>query len=114
MIKTTDEWIAYAKGQNRSIFFYDGRALDLTAFMFQHPGGRKILTHYTFKDITETIFNVFPHKREHTIQVLLRYVVGSVKKIEDKVKSNISEKKLGSPTKDKKKVLFDKKLEAVD
>jgi hypothetical protein len=39
-------------------------------------------------------------------------VVGSVKKSEDKVKSssNISEKKLGSPTKDKKKVLFDKKL----
>jgi cytochrome b involved in lipid metabolism len=112
MIKTAEEWITYAKGRNRSIFFYNGRALDLTAFMFQHPGGRKILTHYTFKDITETIFNVFPHKREQTIQVLLRYVVGSVKKSEDKVKSssNISEKKLGSPTKDKKKVLFDKKL----
>lgn len=64
MKQTTQEWTAYGKRYNRMIFFYEEKVLDLTEFALYHPGGKKAIANYIFKDITDIIFNVFPHKRE--------------------------------------------------
>ena len=52
MIKSVEEWIAIAKQNKKFYFFYEDRALDLTCFMNIHPGGKKALVNYVYKDIT--------------------------------------------------------------
>jgi cytochrome b involved in lipid metabolism len=63
MIKRKDEWIALGKQARKQIFFYEDKVLDLTHFMGEHPGGKKALTNYVYKDITDIIFSVYPHKK---------------------------------------------------
>jgi len=64
MNKNIHQWITHGKQYNRMLFFYEEKVLDLTEFSIQHPGGKKALANYIFKDITDILFNVFPHKRE--------------------------------------------------
>ena len=52
--------------------------LDLTEFIFEHPGGKKALTNYFYKDITDILFKVFPHKKDKTLQTLFKYIVGTI------------------------------------
>lgn len=63
MTRRVDEWIAFAKKSNKNLVFYEDKVLDLSAFMNQHPGGKKALLNYLNKDITNILFTVFPHKR---------------------------------------------------
>jgi cytochrome b involved in lipid metabolism len=63
MIKRKEQWIAYAKPLKKCLFFYEDKVLDLTRFMTEHPGGKKALDNYVYKDITDTVFTVYPHKR---------------------------------------------------
>jgi cytochrome b involved in lipid metabolism len=44
-----------------------------------HPGGKKALANYINKDITEILFKIYPHKREHTLKILQRYAVGEIR-----------------------------------
>ena len=63
MIKSKEQWISNAKILKKHFFFYEDKVLDLTRFMNEHPGGKKALANYVFKDITDTVFTVYPHKR---------------------------------------------------
>lgn len=63
MLKRKEEWVVYAKSTKKQLFFYEDRVLDLTKFMNTHPGGKKALSNYLLKDITDTVFAVYPHKR---------------------------------------------------
>lgn len=63
MKKTTDVWVAWAIRNKRLIFFYEKKVIDLTDFATIHPGGRKSLENYVYKDITQTLFKVFPHDK---------------------------------------------------
>lgn len=78
MTKRVDEWISFSKKSNKSIFFYQDKVLDLTNFMSIHPGGKKALINYLNKDITNIIFTVYPHKKEKTLNILTRYVIGKI------------------------------------
>lgn len=63
MTRRVDEWITFSKKSNKNLVFYEDKVLDLSAFMNQHPGGKKALMNYINKDITAILFTVFPHKR---------------------------------------------------
>lgn len=64
MIKrSADLWVAWGIRNKRSIFFYDNKVIDLTDFAIIHPGGRKSLENYVYKDITQTLFKVYPHNK---------------------------------------------------
>ena len=41
--------------------------------------GKKALSNYIGKDITNILFRVFPHNKEKTLNVLKEYIVGTVK-----------------------------------
>jgi hypothetical protein len=69
-----------------------------------HPGGKKALSNYVFKDITDIIFTVYPHKKESTINTLLSYVVGKIPPAD--MKQNVKIERQTTPTKEKKKVCF--------
>jgi len=45
------------------LFFYDGKVYNLTYFIDKHPGGRKAIMNYIYKDITNILFKVFPHDK---------------------------------------------------
>ena len=110
MIKQKEQWITYAKPTKKQLFFYEDKVLDLTHFMSEHPGGRKALNNYVFKDITEIIFVVFPHKREPTLKILLSYVIGKIPPLEmkqpAKIEREVTPSKESKEAKDKKKVCF--------
>jgi cytochrome b involved in lipid metabolism len=61
--RSADIWVAWAIRNKRSIFFYDSKVLDLSEFAYLHPGGRMMLENFKYKDITNTLFTVFPHDR---------------------------------------------------
>lgn len=61
--KSTDAWVAWGIRNKRSIFFYENKVLDLTDFALIHPGGKRSLECYIYKDITQTLFKVYPHNR---------------------------------------------------
>ena len=84
MIKRKEHWISYAKPIKKQLFFYEDKVLDLTNFMNEHPGGRKALTNYVYKDITDIIFSVYPHKKEPTLIKLLSYTVGKIPPVDMK------------------------------
>lgn len=44
-----------------------------------HPGGKKALENYIFKDITDILFRVYPHKKEETLSKLAKYKIGEIK-----------------------------------
>ena len=104
MIKRKEQWLAYAKPQRRQLFFYEDKVLDLTTFMSMHPGGKKALTNYVFKDITDIIFSVYPHKKETTLITLLSYSIGMIPVTD--MKQNTKIERQITPTKDRKKVCF--------
>jgi len=58
------------------LFFYDGKVYNLTNFISKHPGGKKALSNYTYKDITNILFRVYPHDKERTLDVLKQYIIG--------------------------------------
>lgn len=41
-----------------------------------HPGGKKALTNYAYKDITKLFFNVYPHTPQ-SLHMLDKYKVGT-------------------------------------
>ena len=105
--RTQEEWTNYAKMHRRYYFFFEGKVLDLTDFTSLHPGGKKALTNYVFKDITDIIFKVYPHKRDTTTRVLNRYVVGALDSSNKERKSTPQQGKVEkSPFREKKKVCF--------
>jgi len=106
MIKRIDDWIAFGNKANKNIVFYEDKALDITGFMNQHPGGRKALTNYLNKDITSILFTVFPHKKEATLNTLLRYTIGRIPLQDTKANQKLERAKSPTPIKDKKKVCF--------
>ena len=76
MKKQLDEWVSWGKEKKRFIAFHKERVLDLTEFVKIHPGGRKSLENYIYKDVSELIFTVYPHKKETTINTLFKYAIG--------------------------------------
>jgi hypothetical protein len=76
--------------------------------MNEHPGGKKALGNYVFKDVTEIIFSVYPHKRETTIRKLNTYITGKIPS-EDSKSSKIERSPTPNKEKEKKKVCFAKK-----
>ena len=76
--KSTNAWVAWAIRKKRSILFYETKVLDLTEFATVHPGGKRSLESYIYKDITQTLFKIYPHNREKTLQRLSQFVIGSV------------------------------------
>ena len=73
-----ETWVREAKEQKKSIFFFQDRVLDLTKFQNIHPGGKKALSNYIYKDISDTVFSVYPHSKEHTTKILLTYAIGKI------------------------------------
>lgn len=51
----------------------------MSEFILRHPGGKKALANYINKDITEILFKVFPHKKEHTLKILFTFIIGSIR-----------------------------------
>ena len=107
MTKRVDEWIASSKKLNKSIFFYQDKVLDLSNFMEIHPGGKKALTNYLNKDITNIIFTVYPHKRETTLSTLIKYVIGRIPEEDMRQQPKITRPSTMTPIKEKKKVNFE-------
>jgi len=84
--------------------------VDLTDFVNKHPGGKKAISNYFYKDITDILFSVYPHKSEQTLTVLGRYVVGSIPDFESHKPQKSSKSPLkhknNNESKEKKKVGF--------
>lgn len=76
MKKEMDEWIAWGKHKKRFLTFYKENVLDLTDFIAIHPGGRKSMDNFIFKDTTELLFTVYPHRKEPTLATLNKYIIG--------------------------------------
>lgn len=115
MQRKTVEWIAIGHRKSRLYFFYGDKVLDLTEFAFDHPGGEKALRNYVFKDVTEFIFTVYPHRKESTLKVLLKYTIGTIPESEFKEKNgnkkdakNNDENPKKNESKSKRKVCFNK------
>ncbi len=73
-----EEWVRYAKGQHRYVIFYEECVMDVTEFIYSHPGGKKALINYIYKDVTNTLFKVHQHDRQHTLATLNHYIIGRV------------------------------------
>ncbi len=77
MKKSMEEWKSWGKRKEIELYFYKGSVLDLTTFAKVHPGGKKALKNYVYKDITHLLFTIYHHKRE-ILQTLNKYVIGSI------------------------------------
>ena len=108
MTKRKQQWIVYGRQTQKQLFFYEDRVLDLTHFMNEHPGGKKALVNYVYKDITDILFNVYPHKKQTTLGTLFAYTIGRLSAVDVK---NPKQERESTPTKDKekKKVCFAKR-----
>lgn len=40
-----------------------------------HPGGKKALANYVYKDITQILFNIYPHSPQ-ILKKLDKYIIG--------------------------------------
>lgn len=78
MSRSTEQWAQLGRQKHRYFYFYEEKVLDLTDFIQVHPGGKKALLNYTFKDITDILFKVYPHKKETTLAVLHKYRIGTL------------------------------------
>lgn len=76
MRKEFEEWVSWGKQKKRFLTFYKENVFDLTDFVRIHPGGRKSLDNYIYKDVTDLLFTVYPHKKETTMPALNQYIVG--------------------------------------
>lgn len=52
--------------------------MDVTEFIHSHPGGKKALISYIYKDVTETLFKIYKHDRNNTIETLKHYIIGRI------------------------------------
>jgi cytochrome b involved in lipid metabolism len=101
---SAEEWIQWAKQQHRYIMFHEERVIDVTEFMQAHPGGKKALISYIYKDITDILFKVYKHPKEQTLATLRQYVIGVIAPTD---RSKTVASKTRSPIgKAKKKVCF--------
>ena len=48
----------------------------MATFIKIHTGGTKVLLAYKNKDITDTLFNIYPHPKTTTLNALNRYIIG--------------------------------------
>lgn len=78
MSRSTEQWAQLGRQKHRYFYFYEEKVLDLTDFIQFHPGGKKALLNYTNKDITDILFKVYPHKKETTLDILLKYRIGTL------------------------------------
>ena len=46
--------------------------------MSDHPGGLKAIKNYIFKDVTNILFEVYPHKKDTTVAKLMKFQVGLI------------------------------------
>lgn len=76
--KSIEQWIVQGQKLCKSYVFYENKVLDLTDFMVDHPGGMKGIKNYVFKDITNIVFEVYPHPRDTTLSKLMRFQVGII------------------------------------
>lgn len=76
MKKSKEDWIVFGKEKRKSLVFYQQNVLDLTQFAAIHPGGKKVLEPYIFQDVTDNLFTIYPHKKETTLTLLNRYIIG--------------------------------------
>lgn len=74
--KTVTEWENFAKTKKKLLVFYENDVLDLTLFAKNHPGGKKIIEDYFMKDISNNIFQLYPHDPYRTMNTLMRYKCG--------------------------------------
>lgn len=63
MEKSIQKWIEEGKKNGRQYYFYENYVLDLSQFIFDHPGGVKAIKNYLNKDITNILFQVYRHNR---------------------------------------------------
>lgn len=70
MLRSAEEWVLYAKQHHKYIVFYEEKVLDLTQFIHRHPGGKKALLSYIYKDVTDILFKVYKHQPEVTLGTL--------------------------------------------
>lgn len=78
MHRSAEEWIQWAKQQHRYIMFHEERVIDVTEFIHAHPGGKKALISYIYKDVTDILFKVYKHPKEQTLATLRQYMIGMV------------------------------------
>eukprot|EP00326_Haptolina_ericina_P012281 CAMPEP_0181202046 /NCGR_PEP_ID=MMETSP1096-20121128/18629_1 /TAXON_ID=156174 ORGANISM="Chrysochromulina ericina, Strain CCMP281" /NCGR_SAMPLE_ID=MMETSP1096 /ASSEMBLY_ACC=CAM_ASM_000453 /LENGTH=84 /DNA_ID=CAMNT_0023292525 /DNA_START=143 /DNA_END=397 /DNA_ORIENTATION=+ len=57
----------------------DGLVYDITAFLEEHPGGRRLPAKYAGKDATEVWNEIHGHKKELILRAHSHLVIGSVK-----------------------------------
>jgi cytochrome b involved in lipid metabolism len=70
--------VLYAKQNRKYIVFYEEKVLDISQFIYSHPGGKKVLISYIYKDITASLFTVFKHHRETTLTTLAQFIIGTI------------------------------------
>lgn len=86
MKKSKEDWVLYGKEKRKSLVFYQQNVLDLTHFATIHPGGKKVLEPYIFQDVTDNLFTIYPHKKETTLPLLNRYIIGENTTFEKDIK----------------------------
>lgn len=55
--------------------FYNNKVLDVNYLLYNHPGGARAITNYSYKDVAKIFFNVYKHPKESE-KKLLDYTVG--------------------------------------
>jgi cytochrome b involved in lipid metabolism len=76
--KSTEKWVIQGKQNCKSYVFYENKVLDLTDFIHSHPGGVKAIKNYVYKDITNILFEVYPHQKVNTLARLMKFQVGLI------------------------------------
>lgn len=76
--KSIEQWIYQGKKNCKNYLFFENKVLELTDFMSHHPGGIKAIKNYIYKDVTNILFEVYPHQKDITIARLLKYQVGLI------------------------------------
>jgi cytochrome b involved in lipid metabolism len=97
--------VQWAKQQRKYIVFYEERVMDVTDFIHTHPGGKKALINYIYKDITNILFKVYKHPKEQTLATLNQHVIGTLTP-RDRSKTYAPRQHSPLPMKEKKKVCF--------
>jgi cytochrome b involved in lipid metabolism len=103
-----EEWVRYAKEHHRYVIFYEECVMDVTEFIHSHPGGKKALINYIYKDVTATLFKVYKHDRQNTLATLKKYIIG---RLTPRDRSKGDSHKQPSNSKPKKRVCFQDRCE---
>jgi cytochrome b involved in lipid metabolism len=83
--------------------------MDVTEFIHSHPGGKKALINYIYKDVTDTLFKVYNHDRNNTLETLKHYIIGRLSPKENPHRDSYP--KQPSKSKPKKRVCFQDRCE---